>query len=99
MAGVETFDAGDWDHEKYLLEEVKLKPDQRYTFWFEDGSGFHGTPREFGPYAKRRFKVFPKDTYEIDDEDRPITRNGCYEIPPPEYVGQVLKRGLKDPRF
>jgi hypothetical protein len=55
--------------ESYLIETAKLTSTDRYVYFFEDGTGFYGTPFEFSFYAERRLSVFPNDDYEIMYED------------------------------
>lgn len=61
-----------FSYSKHLIRNIKLKPDYRYDFLFEDGTGCIATPEEFDDYANRRFAWNPEDSFEIADYDIPV---------------------------
>ncbi len=63
----------------YLLESCKLDPKRKYGFYFEDGTGYIGTPTEFIPYLIRRFAKMPDDSFEID-YDESLTAGASGEL-------------------
>ncbi|MBK7962538.1 MAG: hypothetical protein IPK04_15910 [Bdellovibrionales bacterium] len=89
---------------RYLLEYCGLSPRRKYNFYYEDGTGFIGTPVDFAPYIIKRAAYMRKhakpdytDSFEIDDDADQDQLGG--DLYPGTYVGEVWQPGRKDSRF
>ena len=76
-----------------------LKPNVRVYFWFTDGTGFYGYLEEFADYAVRRYKVFPNQTFEVENPWAGDIANCSFEIYPPTEDGDEFTENNRDWRF
>lgn len=106
----ENKDATGPEYYKNYVIKCGLNGDRAYYFWFNDGTGFYGTPHEFGFYAERRLTARPGDSYELCEDVNELGELISYpagpnhepiEIGPPTHIEDTpaQHRGRKDPRF